>query len=84
MSNPIAQAEGAADVALEVEIKVNRRPVKVPSHTTGAAIKDAAGVPADDQLFRIQGDTEVLVRSNETIEVRDGERFAATPALEPA
>jgi hypothetical protein len=83
VTNPAAQAEHPP-AAHEVEIEVNKRPARVPARTTGAAIKAAAGVPADDQLFRIEGDREIAVGDNETIEVHPGERFVATPPIEPA
>jgi len=84
MTNPAAQAEHAPATAHEVEIMVNKRPVKVPARTTGSAIKTAAGVPADDQLFRVEGNKEIEVGDDEPIEVRHGERFVATPPIEPA
>jgi hypothetical protein len=68
----------------EVEILVNNRPVRVPESTTGAGIKEAAGLPADYQVFKIQGHEEIPVGDAERIEVHTGERFAATPSIEPA
>ena len=41
-----------------VGILVNNRPVEVPHRTTGAEIKTRAGVPADFELFRVEGDHE--------------------------
>ena len=84
MTSPAAQAANAPAVTREVEIFVNKRPVSVPAHTTGSEIKDKAGVPADDQLFRVDGDKEIEVGDGEPIEVRLGERFVATPPIEPA
>jgi hypothetical protein len=68
----------------EVEISVNNRPVRVPKVTTGSAIKTAAGVPADYQLFRVKGHEEIPVGDDERVEVHEHERFAATPSIEPA
>jgi hypothetical protein len=68
----------------EVEIVVNNRPVQVHRRTTGSAIKSAAGVPADYQLFEIRGHEEIEIGNDEIIEVHHGERFAATPPIEPA
>jgi hypothetical protein len=68
----------------EVEISVNNRPVRVPKVTTGSAIKTAAGVPADYQLFRVKGHEEIPVGDAQRVEVHEHERFAATPSIEPA
>jgi hypothetical protein len=84
MTSPAAQTADTAAVPHEVEIFVNKRPVDVPSRTTGSEIKDKAAVPADDQLFRVQGDKEIEVGNAEQIEVCLGERFVATPPIEPA
>jgi hypothetical protein len=73
-----------ADKAREVEILVNKRPVRVPSPTTGKAIKAEARVPDDDQLFRVEGDREIPVADDQVVEVHDGARFVATPPIEPA
>jgi hypothetical protein len=84
VTHPAAQAEHALAAAHEVEIIVNKHPVKVPPRTTGAVIKDKAGAPADDQLFRIEGSKEIEIGNDEPIEVHHGERFVATPPIEPA
>jgi len=84
MTHPAVEAEHAPAAAHEVEIIVNKRPVSVPARTTGAAIKAKAGLPADDQLFRIEGSREIEVGDDEPIEVHQGERFVATPPIEPA
>ena len=84
MTNPATQAEHVPAAAHEVEIFVNKRPVEVPARTTGAVIKDKAKVPADDQLFRVEGAKEIEVGDDEPIEVHRGEQFVATPPIEPA
>ena len=84
MTQPVAQAGDAPAVEHEVEIIVNKRPVKVQARTTGAGIKAAAGVPADDQLFRVEGNKEIEVGDHESVDVHAGERFVATPPIEPA
>jgi hypothetical protein len=83
MEVPISQSQPVEDRA-EVEILVNNRPVRVPRVTTGAGIKEAAKLPADYQLFEIRGHEEIPVDDHDPIEVRNGERFAATPPIEPA
>jgi hypothetical protein len=69
-----------------VEIFVNdpNKPVFVPREVTGAAIKVAAGVDPAFDLFRVQGDHEIPVGNDKTITVRKGERFIATPQLDPS
>jgi hypothetical protein len=67
-----------------VEIKVNGKPVKVPKEVTGAEIKQAAGVPSDFQLFRVQGRKEIPVGNDEELRVHKGEQFLAAPTLDPA
>jgi len=84
MTNPTIQFADARTGVREVEIVVNKRLVRVPVRTTGAAIKAAAEVPGDDQLFRVEGAKEIPVGDNDQIEVHDGERFVATPPIEPA
>ncbi len=84
MTNPASQAQDAGPAVREVEILVNKRPVTVPARTTGAEIKSKAEVPADDELFRIEGSKEIKVGDDQPIEVHDGERFVATPPIEPA
>jgi hypothetical protein len=84
MTHPGVQTDHVLAAAHEVEIIVNKRPVKVPARTTGAAIKAKADVPADDQLFKIEGSKEIEVGDDELIEVHHGERFVATPPIEPA
>ncbi len=68
----------------EVEIEVNYRRVRVPRKVTGMAIKQAAHVDESFDLYRIEGDDEILVTNEETIEVHEGSKFVATPGLEPA
>ena len=67
-----------------VEIEVNNKPVVVPKKTTGAEIKEKAGVAADFQLFRIAGKTEHPVADDDEITVHVGQRFVASPTLDPS
>jgi hypothetical protein len=67
-----------------VEIRVGRKTVKVPSHTTGAEIKAAAGVDPTFALFKIEGRDEIEIGDDEKITVCDGDRFTATPSLDPS
>jgi hypothetical protein len=62
-----------------ITITVNNRPVELPSkETTGAAIKSAAEVPADFQLFREHGSKLVQIGDDEQVKVHEGEAFRAT------
>jgi hypothetical protein len=67
-----------------VEIEVNNKPVVVAKKTTGAEIKEKAGVAIDFQLFRIAGKTEHPVADDDEITVHAGERFVASPTLDPS
>ena len=69
----------------EVSIQVNNKPVDVPRHTTGAEIKSRAGVPATYELFRITGEKkEHPIVDDEKLTVKEGERFVASPSLDPS
>lgn len=68
----------------EVEITVNNKPVTVPKHTTGAQIKELAGVPADFQLFVVHGDHEDEIADDEQVTVHAKQRFIASSTLDPS
>jgi hypothetical protein len=68
----------------EVEITVNNKPVTVPKHTTGAQIKELAGVPADFQLFVVHGDHEDEIADDEKVTVHAKQRFIASSTLDPS
>lgn len=67
-----------------VDITVNNTTVTVDAQTTGSAIKAAAGVDPAWDLFIIRGDHEIPVGNTEQIHVHPGERFVATPSLDPS
>lgn len=67
-----------------VAIEVNNKPVVVPKKTTGAEIKAKAGVAADFQLFRVAGKIEHSVADDDEITVHAGQRFVASPTLDPS
>ena len=68
----------------DVTITVNNREIAVPKETTGAEIKSLAGVPLDFQLFREEGDNEILVADDEKIKVHKHQRFTASSTLDPS
>ena len=68
----------------QVSIIVNNKPVTVTKHTTGAGIKSAAGVPTTFELFRIAGKKEIPVTDEEKVTVHEGEKFTASPSLDPS
>lgn len=68
----------------EVSIVVNNKPVSVPKHTTGAGIKSAAGVPATFELFRIKDKKEIPVADEDKVTVHEGDKFTASPSLDPS
>jgi hypothetical protein len=62
----------------QITITVNNRPVELTAkETTGAAIKAAAEVPADFQLYREHGSKLDPIGDGEEIKVHDGEKFRA-------
>ncbi len=67
-----------------ITIVVNGKNVKVPKRVTGAEIKSAAGVPADFDLFRVRNRKEIPVGDDEVITVADGDKFVASPTLDPS
>ncbi|MDQ5819909.1 MAG: hypothetical protein M3540_00515 [Actinomycetota bacterium] len=68
----------------EVSILVNNKAVTVPKHTTGAEIKSRAGVPATFQLFEVKGKKEEPVGDDDKVTARQGDRFIASPSLDPS
>jgi hypothetical protein len=67
-----------------VEIVVNKERVIVPREVTGKEIKAAARVDPAFNLYGIQGDHEDPVADDQRITVHEGERFIATPKLDPS
>lgn len=67
----------------EVMVSVNTKPVSVPHRTTAAEILSLAGVPADFTLYVVHGSNEDPVGSG-MIEAHEGERFIASPTLDPS
>jgi hypothetical protein len=70
--------------ARTVEIIVNGKTVNVPATVTGAEIKAAACVPADFDLFRVKGHKEIPVANDERLTVAKGDKFIASPTLDPS
>jgi hypothetical protein len=77
-------AEHAQHEKDPVEILVNNRSVTVPKHTTGEEIKRLANVPLDFQLFRIDGNSEHPIENTDKVSVHTGQRFVASPSLDPS
>jgi hypothetical protein len=67
-----------------VGILVNNKDVSVPKKTTGSEIKEKAGVDPAFQLFRVEGKTEHELGNDEEITVHEGQRFIASPTLDPS
>lgn len=80
----VDQTPEAAKPPKNVEIVVNTKPVSVPKRVTGAQIKAAAGVPADFDLFQVKGKKEVPVADGELLTVKKGDKFTASPTLDPS
>ena len=84
MSATESQSKDGEKKTDEVSIVVNNKPVSVEKHTTGAGIKSAAGVPATFELFRIAGKKEIPITDEEKVTVHEGEKFTASPSLDPS
>lgn len=67
-----------------VEIVVNGKTVSVLVDESGLQVKQAVGVPADYQLYRIVGHKEELIPDNERLHLHEHERFLVAPTLDPA
>ncbi len=67
-----------------VEIVVNSKAVTVPKKVSGAEIKSYARVPADFDLFRVHGRKEIPIADGEQLTVTVGEKFVASPSLDPS
>ena len=67
-----------------VEIIVNGKPVHVSIDENGLQVKQAVGVPADYQLYRIVGHKEELIPNDQELQLHEHERFLVAPTLDPA
>jgi hypothetical protein len=82
--NASTQDIGRVKKTDEVEILVNNKAVSVPKHTSGAEIKSRAGVPATFELFEVEGKKEEPVADDDKVTVKEGDRFIASPSLDPS
>jgi multiubiquitin len=65
----------------EFTIFVNNQPFKTDKRElTGAQIKALAGVPADYELFEVQGDKTVSIGNNQEVHIHEGMHFRAIPS----
>jgi hypothetical protein len=81
--DPQSQSSKPKPIAT-VEIVVNGKKVEVPKKVTGAEIKAAARVPLDFNLFRVEGRKEIPISDSEQLTVTAGEKFIASPTLDPS
>lgn len=65
----------------EITFFVNNEPVKTKERElTGAQIKSLAGIPADYQLFEVQGQQSVPVADSQVVKIHENLHFRAIPA----
>ena len=65
----------------EITIYVNNQPFKTTSKSlTGLEIKRLAGVPADYELFEIQGEQTIPVGNEQEVRIRENLHFRAIPS----
>jgi hypothetical protein len=67
----------------DVHITVNNKAMTVPHRTTATQIMSLAGVPGDFTLYVVHGSHEDPVGTGE-VEAHEGERFIASPTLDPS
>ncbi len=77
----MSPATVSTTVHIFVELNKNdKRKIEFDTdYVTGLQIKQRAGVPADYDLARRQGQKLELVTNDQTIEIKDGEHFVALP-----
>lgn len=76
------EPEEPRTIRIFVEAEVHNPPVKLEfdtSQVTGRTIKDRAGVPLDNDLARREGQKLELVTNDDTITIRNGDRFVSLP-----
>lgn len=62
-------------------IFVNNNPIETGEHElTGGAIKALANVPADYELFEVQGNHTVPVGNEQLVKIHNNQHFRAIPA----
>lgn len=65
----------------EIRIYVNNQPFKTEEHElTGAQIKALAGIPANYELFRIEGQQSLPINNDERVRLHEDEHFRAIPS----
>jgi hypothetical protein len=84
MSTTESQSKDEEKKTEQVSIVVNNKPVLVTKHTTGAGIKSAAGVPTAFELFHIKGKQEIPIEDEEKVTAHEGDKFTASPSLDPS
>ena len=65
-----------------VEVETQKPPVKLEFETdqvTGAQIKQAAGIPLDNDLARRLGQKLELVTNDQPVTIKNGEHFVSLP-----
>jgi hypothetical protein len=65
----------------EITIYVNNAPFRTSDRElTGAQIKTLAGIPAEYELFRVEGQNTFPVGNDEPVRVHENEHFRAIPS----
>lgn len=76
--NPVT-ASTTVHIFVELNKNDTRKIEFDTDRVTGLQIKQQAGVPADYDLARRQGQKLELVTNDQTIEIKNGEHFVALP-----
>jgi len=75
------ESDGKGKERHELTIFVNNAQLKTQAdELTGSQIKSLAAVPADYELFQVQGDHTVPVGNEEVVHLHNNDHFRAIPA----
>jgi hypothetical protein len=79
---PADREHGPKTITIIVEVDGKNKEIKFDhSPVTGAEIRSAAGVPANDDLTRLHGSkpTGGNIGPSDTVEIENGDHFLAAP-----
>ena len=80
-SNVTIRMSEVLSMAAKFTIFVNNQEVSTDAHElTGAQIKDLANIPANYELFKVEGNTSVAVGNDQVVHIHEKEHFRAIPA----
>ena len=75
---------GEAGVVAAAARRFGARGLAYLALQSGGEIKSRAGVPATFALFKVKGKKEEPVGDDDKVTVKEGDRFIASPSLDPS